>query len=101
MSDFLWQGICPPKVEVFAWQLLKGRILVREVLLNFGVQQVGSAVCPMCGNGSESINHLFLHCIWSDMVWRICMGWYGVFSCTSPSIREWAICWNMLCPSVS
>ncbi|KAK2637401.1 hypothetical protein Ddye_032193 [Dipteronia dyeriana] len=30
------KGLCPPKVEVFVWQLLKGRVLVREVLLKFG-----------------------------------------------------------------
>ncbi|KAK4857111.1 hypothetical protein QYF36_024580 [Acer negundo] len=35
--DFLWKGLCPPKVKVFVWQLLKGRVLVRKVLLKFGM----------------------------------------------------------------
>ena len=61
--EFLWQGLCPPKVEVFVWQLLRGRVLVREVLLKFGVAiQTGSASCPLCEIGSESIDHIFLLC---------------------------------------
>ncbi|KAK2656831.1 hypothetical protein Ddye_009883 [Dipteronia dyeriana] len=58
--NFLWQGVCPPKVEIFVWQMLKGRVLVREVLLNFGVGQSESTFCPMCDGGSESIDHVFL-----------------------------------------
>ncbi|KAK3189918.1 hypothetical protein Dsin_029479 [Dipteronia sinensis] len=27
-----WKGICPPKVELFTWQLLRGRVFVGEVL---------------------------------------------------------------------
>ncbi|KAK3199202.1 hypothetical protein Dsin_022617 [Dipteronia sinensis] len=50
--DFLWQGLCPPKIEVFVWQLLKGRTLVKEVLLRLGVAQGISTVCPMCSGGS-------------------------------------------------
>ncbi|KAK2637452.1 hypothetical protein Ddye_032244 [Dipteronia dyeriana] len=64
--DFLWQGICPPKVEI------------------------GDNESPMCGSGSESIDPLFLHCVWSDVVWRFCMGWWGVSSCSFPSVKEWA-----------
>ncbi|KAK2657093.1 hypothetical protein Ddye_010145 [Dipteronia dyeriana] len=48
----LWQeGICPPKIEIFAWQLLKGKILVREVLNSFGLQQVVCTDWPLCGGG--------------------------------------------------
>ena len=74
---------------------------MREVLLSFGVQQLVSSDCPLCGGGIESINHLFLHCTRSNEVWRISMGWWGVSSCTSSSVGEWAVCWNNLCPSMS
>ncbi|KAK2660207.1 hypothetical protein Ddye_006740 [Dipteronia dyeriana] len=36
----VWLGICPPKIELFIWQLLHGRVLVREVLSKCGVQVV-------------------------------------------------------------
>ncbi|KAK2635508.1 hypothetical protein Ddye_030300 [Dipteronia dyeriana] len=56
-----WLGIVPPKVEVFLWQLFKGRILVSDVLLKFGMSHIASNVCPLCDRESETINHLFLH----------------------------------------
>ncbi|KAK3219593.1 hypothetical protein Dsin_013563 [Dipteronia sinensis] len=55
--------------------------------------------CPLCGGGSESIDHLFLHYVQSDEIWRTCMGWWGISSCASPSVKEWATCWNHFCPS--
>lgn len=58
--SFLWKGICPPKVEVFMFQLFKGRILVKSVLNNFSMAQMGSLDCPLCSNNVESIDHLFL-----------------------------------------
>ena len=44
-SSLVWQGICPLKVEIFSWQLLRGRIMVSRVMTNFGF-------CPnsSCGN---------------------------------------------------
>ena len=99
--DFLWQGLCPPKIEVFVWQLLKGRTLVREVLQSFGVGQFNSSGCPLCGGGTESIDHVFLVCEWSNKVWRTCMGWWDVNVCSSSTVKEWVLVWNALCPSVS
>ncbi|KAK3199061.1 hypothetical protein Dsin_022476 [Dipteronia sinensis] len=36
---FIWKGICPPKIEVFTWQLLKGRLMVREVLRGLALME--------------------------------------------------------------
>lgn len=69
VCPLLWLGFVPLKVEVFLWQLLKGRILVREVLCNFGMVQMASTDCPLCGREAESVNHLFLHCDWSWKLW--------------------------------
>ncbi|KAK2653362.1 hypothetical protein Ddye_013218 [Dipteronia dyeriana] len=79
LCEFPWQGICPLKIEIFAWQLLKGRILVKEVLFSFGLQQVVCTDCPLCGGGGESIDHLILHCVRVNEIWRIFMGWWGLF----------------------
>ncbi|KAK2654624.1 hypothetical protein Ddye_014480 [Dipteronia dyeriana] len=59
---FLWKGICPPKVEIFLWQLLKGKVLVRGVLNRFGMSKIACLDCPLCGRELKSINHLFLQC---------------------------------------
>ncbi|KAK3222042.1 hypothetical protein Dsin_009067 [Dipteronia sinensis] len=29
--DPIWRGYCPPKVELFLWQLIRGRVMVKEV----------------------------------------------------------------------
>ncbi|KAK3226319.1 hypothetical protein Dsin_006181 [Dipteronia sinensis] len=31
----IWKGVCPPKIEIFVWHILKGRISIREVLSKF------------------------------------------------------------------
>ncbi|KAK3197988.1 hypothetical protein Dsin_021403 [Dipteronia sinensis] len=61
-ADFIrvWQGLCPQKVEIFFWQLLHGRVTVREVIKKFGMLLDDSEGCPMCEDSKESIDHLFL-----------------------------------------
>ncbi|KAK3211546.1 hypothetical protein Dsin_016252 [Dipteronia sinensis] len=98
---FIWKGICPPKIEVFTWQLLKGRLMVREVLRRFGVNGIVSVECPLCLAGSESIDHLFLQCTWSNKLWRLCMGVWGVHSCSNATVSEWLLGWNGFCSSRS
>ncbi|KAK2650255.1 hypothetical protein Ddye_017744 [Dipteronia dyeriana] len=55
----VWLGICPPNIELFIWQLLRGRVLVREVLSKCGVQVGVNLECPFCQDNVESIDHLF------------------------------------------
>ena len=62
---FNWQGLCPPKVEVFVWQLQMGQIPVMKVLKRFGYVQNFCTDCPLCNECEESIDHHFLSCPWS------------------------------------
>ena len=41
---------------------MRGRLLVREVMVKFGMVNLANLDCPMCGAATESINHLFLTC---------------------------------------
>ena len=52
--------------------------MVRDVLLSFGMAQLISTTCPLCGSAPESINHLFLHCARSWKLWSSAMGWWGL-----------------------
>ncbi|KAK3194324.1 hypothetical protein Dsin_025634 [Dipteronia sinensis] len=50
----MWQGTNPPKVELFVWKLLRGRIMVREVLHHFGVSRaVAQRLAPRRHRTSE------------------------------------------------
>ncbi|KAK2639075.1 hypothetical protein Ddye_026870 [Dipteronia dyeriana] len=69
----IWNGIFPSNVEVFLWQLYRGRVLVREVLSRFGMAHLS--------------------------VVKGCMDWWDVSCCCNKSIREWLDGWLSLCPS--
>ncbi|KAK3184163.1 hypothetical protein Dsin_031449 [Dipteronia sinensis] len=52
-SSLIWHGMCPPKVEILVWQILKGRVMVKEVLSRFGVTFAGNQLCPLCNSVVE------------------------------------------------
>ncbi|KAK2660329.1 hypothetical protein Ddye_006862 [Dipteronia dyeriana] len=60
-TDFncVWKGCCPPKIEFVIWQLYRDRIMVKEVLNRFGLNQGLYEQCVLCRAGSESSDHLF------------------------------------------
>ena len=100
-SVSVWKGLCPPKVELFLWQLLRGRVMVREVLRRFGVVLNGDSGCPLCNDPIESVDHLFLLCPWSWGLWMYCLGWWTVHCCINLCFNDWFLCWIGLCPRPS
>ncbi|KAK3180238.1 hypothetical protein Dsin_000127 [Dipteronia sinensis] len=97
---FIWQGCCPPKIKIFMWQVLRGRIMVRQVLHNFGIFPDTSVVCVLCNNKMKTIDHLFLLCPWAWKLWTVCMDWWGVVSCSNNSMKAWLQGWSGLCSSI-
>ncbi|KAK2639091.1 hypothetical protein Ddye_026886 [Dipteronia dyeriana] len=59
IQKVIWNGICPSKVEVFLWQLYKGKVLVREVLQRFGMGHLIVLDCRLCSHEAETVDHLF------------------------------------------
>ncbi|KAK2651427.1 hypothetical protein Ddye_011283 [Dipteronia dyeriana] len=98
---FIWQGCCPPKIQIFIWQVLRGRIMVRQVLQNFGIVSETSLVCVLCNNETERIDHLFLLCLWAWKLWIVCMDWWGVANCANNSMKAWLQGWSGLCSSIN
>ncbi|KAK3199277.1 hypothetical protein Dsin_022692 [Dipteronia sinensis] len=75
-KDSVWKGTSPPKVEIFVWQLLRVRIMVRVMLNKIGAIRNGDLSCPLCVRDVESVDHLFLQCPWVWSLWKTCMGWW-------------------------
>ncbi|KAK2653868.1 hypothetical protein Ddye_013724 [Dipteronia dyeriana] len=99
-TPLLWLGFVPPKIEIFLWQLLKGGILVREVLFKIGWANLASIDCPLCTSKTESLNHLFFfHCDWSWKLWSEAMGWWDVRFYCNMNLHEWTEGWLGLCAS--
>ncbi|KAK2663484.1 hypothetical protein Ddye_002058 [Dipteronia dyeriana] len=42
-------------MEVFMWQLLKGRVLVREVMFRLGMDFISNLECPLCRKENETL----------------------------------------------
>ncbi|KAK3199049.1 hypothetical protein Dsin_022464 [Dipteronia sinensis] len=40
----IWNGICPPKIEVFLWQLYRGKLMVRELGEGLGMAGIGGVL---------------------------------------------------------
>ncbi|XVF41900.1 hypothetical protein PTKIN_Ptkin01aG0317600 [Pterospermum kingtungense] len=74
----VFNGLLPPKVELFCWQLLHGKVAVRANLASRNVMQIASTDCPLCGAEIESVCHLFFSCM---VVWKI---W-----------SQWCVSWNL------
>ncbi|XVF66499.1 hypothetical protein PTKIN_Ptkin10aG0041000 [Pterospermum kingtungense] len=76
----IWGGLLPPKFETFMWQMLKGRVAVKE---NLRVRNIGNGLdvhCVLCGRATESISHLFFVCpvswgVWSHWCWNWGIQW--------------------------
>ena len=68
----IWTGLAPLKVEVFCWQLLKGRIAVKEQLASRGLIDWNMASCTFCNVEIESVDHLFFTCNLSWNIWMYC-----------------------------
>ncbi|KAL4323635.1 hypothetical protein GQ457_11G028910 [Hibiscus cannabinus] len=69
-EKLVWLRLVPPKVEIFMWRVVWGRVPVKVELLKRGVPIIENSLCSLCKNSPETISHLFLFC---TGVWRIWM----------------------------
>ena len=94
----IWNNFCPPKIEIFVWNLLKERVLVHEVMIRFGLTLNSNSACSLCNNQLESIDHLFLHCKWSWNLWVEGMSWWNVSTCPNLKLLSWWDFWRSMSP---
>ncbi|KAK3229608.1 hypothetical protein Dsin_001489 [Dipteronia sinensis] len=94
----IWNNYCPPKVEIFVWNLLKERVLVKDVLSHFGMDLSSNMSCPLCGKCIETVDHLFLQCNWSWNLWLEGLSWWEVSCASNDKLIQWWEGWRGLCP---
>ncbi|KAK4835325.1 hypothetical protein QYF36_008327 [Acer negundo] len=78
--------------------VVKGRVLVGELLPKFIGGRVGSQLCPLYNKVIESADHLFVTCVWTWVIWSTCLNWWGIAACVSRRMVEWMNAWMVLCP---
>ena len=76
-----WSKWIPSKVNILAWRIFKGRVVVKEVLRSMGIIQ-NNMGCEVCKQGTESLSHVFLDCTNAKQVWTLILNWWR--------IRVWA-----------
>jgi hypothetical protein len=65
----IWKTSAPPKVRYFFWLVMHGRCWTAERRFKHGLQD--SAVCIICDQSSETMDHLIIGCTFSREVWSI------------------------------
>ena len=74
----VWVGIVPPKVELFCWQVLRERVVVKMELVKRNLLSSERSLCTFFNIVFESVNHLFLHCQVAWKLWTTCYQWWGI-----------------------
>jgi hypothetical protein len=63
----LWKMKAPPKVKFFFWLALNRRLWTAERRKRHGLQDTDD--CAMCGQASDTADHLFLGCVMARQLW--------------------------------
>jgi len=65
----VWMKVAPPKVELFMWLALLGKLNTRHRLHAKGILQ--EATCTFCQSQPESLDHVLMSCTYSQQVWKL------------------------------
>ncbi|GJX02450.1 putative RNA-directed DNA polymerase, eukaryota, reverse transcriptase zinc-binding domain protein [Tanacetum coccineum] len=87
VEETKWCRIVPRKVNVFMWRLKCGRIPVRTLLDNIGMD-LHSTLCPHCEEAIETIDHSMVRCKIVCLVWSSMCAWWNIGSFVASSVQD-------------
>nr|XP_025648023.1 uncharacterized protein LOC112743003 [Arachis hypogaea] len=93
-TSSVWRGVVPPRIELFGWFVLVGRVNIKERLSRLGIVMPSDNICVLCKKEIESVKHLFLLC---ELTWQVWCSWLRSFSeawAISGTIRELFESWT-------
>ncbi|XP_026442367.1 uncharacterized protein LOC113341864 [Papaver somniferum] len=107
LHEFVWVHGIPPKVNFFLWCDVHGRLNSQDRLQYKGVDIDSS--CRLCGDSTESQDHILLHCkvahkVWSSVTpsdnwaWAVPDSFYNLASCwnNTPLSGNAKMVWKLL-----
>jgi hypothetical protein len=75
----IWKSPTPSKVVGFVWQLLHNRTPTRSNLVSRRILAPGvDSLCPLCGEETETVTHLFLYCRVAYQLWTGIFSWLKI-----------------------
>lgn len=86
----------PPKICLLFWQGCHNKIACKSNLLRRGVTLGDNGVCSLCLQGSETAEHLFVHCQVSWALWCEIINREGIMWVLPRSLLELADQWEAL-----
>lgn len=69
---WLWTQGLWPKITLFIWLLLKGRVLTWDNIRKRGM--TGPSKCVLCNKAKETMDQLLNKCKWSRRMWKEGLG---------------------------
>lgn len=67
-ATVVWENRAPLRCRFFAWLALKNRCWTSDRLARRGFPL--QAVCPLCDQGDETIDHILVSCVFARCVWQ-------------------------------
>jgi mannosylglycoprotein endo-beta-mannosidase len=66
ITKYIWNYAVPPKIKIFTWQLVRGRLPSNDHILNKHGPSDGR--CALCGEW-ETADHIFFQCPLAQFLW--------------------------------
>lgn len=80
----IWRSKAPPRCKFFMWLAVHGKCLTADNLLRRGWP--ANTSCPLCLSELENCTHLFVHCRFTQQLWRLLKSRFGALF-TTPDDR--------------
>ena len=74
-SNVVWSRIATPRSRFISWQAFNNSLKEKHRLKLVGVVDIET--CPICGLESETVNHLFFQCVFSQKCVDKLKEWIG------------------------
>ena len=85
-SESIWRVRVPPKVAFFSWEASWGKVLTLEQLQRRGFSLANR--CFLCLSEVETVDHLLLHCVKTQVLWNLLLSLFGVSWTLSCTVKE-------------
>ena len=85
----IWKSWAPMKCKFFIWLAVKNRCWTADRLTKRGLPH--PAVCPLCDQAEETVQHILVACVFSRQVWAVILHKLGLGSLApQPSVNRFA-----------
>ena len=88
----VWNPVVPPKIGVFAWEVVWGKMLTLDQLKRRGMTFANR--CFMCEEEEETIDHLLIHCKLAKMLWDLILSIVGISWVFPQSVLHTLLAWQ-------